>query len=82
MRRTGINFSFKCLVEFTTEAVWSRTSVPGEVLDYSSNLFTSNWSVQIFCLFYDLVCVGCMFLEMYPSPFISDFVSFFLAESS
>lgn len=56
---------FKCLVEFTNEAIRCRFSLLGdfELLIESYQLYRS---LQIFLFLYDLILVGIMFLRICP----------------
>ena len=42
---------FVCLVEFTCEAIWSRTFVCRECFYYIFNFISSDWSVPLICFF-------------------------------
>lgn len=44
-------FFCKCLVDFTSEAIWSWVFLCWEIYDYWFNFFTHYWSVQIFYFF-------------------------------
>lgn len=53
---------FKCLIEFTYEAIWIWIFVFWEYFDYWFNSLTSNWSIQIFFFFMIQSCLPVLML--------------------